>query len=140
MRRAGVWARALWPYDAAVVTIWTLYFTFRRGVRSWPAPNVRGRGRHRSRRHGRRVPAGSDVPGRAEDEHNVLAHQWQVQKNVIKILLFDRVLMDLSPYDLNRGRILFRYPTKRRGGGGVAESLDPATVCAGGEKLRRRRW
>jgi translation initiation factor IF-1 len=41
----------------------------------------------------------------------VLAHQWQVRKNVIKILPFDRVLRELSPYDLNRGRILFRYPT-----------------------------
>ena len=42
--------------------------------------------------------------------HKVLAHiSGKIRKNYIKILPFDRVLVELSPYDLNRGRILFRY-------------------------------
>lgn len=47
-----------------------------------------------------------------ENGHNVLAHiSGKIRKNFIKILPFDRVLVELSPYDLNRGRILFRYRT-----------------------------
>jgi translation initiation factor IF-1 len=42
----------------------------------------------------------------------VLAHiSGKVRKNYIKILPYDRVLVELSPYDLARGRILFRYRT-----------------------------
>jgi translation initiation factor IF-1 len=44
--------------------------------------------------------------------HKVLAHiSGKIRKNYIKILPYDRVLVELSPYDLNRGRILFRYRT-----------------------------
>lgn len=47
-----------------------------------------------------------------ENGHKVLAHiSGKVRKNYIKILPFDRVLMELSPYDLTRGRITFRYRT-----------------------------
>jgi translation initiation factor IF-1 len=42
--------------------------------------------------------------------HKVLAHiSGKIRKNYIKILPFDRVLVEISPYDLERGRILFRY-------------------------------
>jgi translation initiation factor IF-1 len=42
--------------------------------------------------------------------HIVLAHiSGKIRKNYIKVLPFDRVLVELSPYDLTRGRILFRY-------------------------------
>ncbi|AOP46203.1 translation initiation factor IF-1 [Streptomyces lydicus] len=42
--------------------------------------------------------------------HKVLAHiSGKIRKNYIKILPFDRVLVELSPYDLTRGRILYRY-------------------------------
>jgi len=42
--------------------------------------------------------------------HIVLAHiSGKIRKNYIKILPFDRVLIELSQYDLTRGRILFRY-------------------------------
>lgn len=42
--------------------------------------------------------------------HKVLAHlSGKVRMNYIKILPDDRVLVELSPYDLTRGRILFRY-------------------------------
>ncbi|WP_433207801.1 translation initiation factor IF-1 [Nocardia sp. CA-107356] len=44
--------------------------------------------------------------------HTVLAHiSGKIRKNYIKIMPFDRVLVELSPYDLARGRILFRYRT-----------------------------
>ncbi|KAB8193961.1 translation initiation factor IF-1 [Nonomuraea phyllanthi] len=47
-----------------------------------------------------------------ENGHKVLAHiSGKIRKNYIKILPFDRVLVELSPYDLTRGRILYRYRT-----------------------------
>lgn len=45
-----------------------------------------------------------------ENGHKVLAHiSGKIRKNYIKILPYDRVLVELSPYDLTRGRIRFRY-------------------------------
>jgi len=45
-----------------------------------------------------------------QNGHHVLAHiSGKIRKNYIKILPYDRVLVELSPYDLSRGRILFRY-------------------------------
>lgn len=42
--------------------------------------------------------------------HEVLAHvSGKIRMNFIKILPGDRVLVELSPYDLTRGRILYRY-------------------------------
>ena len=42
--------------------------------------------------------------------HQVLAHiSGKIRKNYIKIIPDDRVLVELSPYDLTRGRIIFRY-------------------------------
>ncbi|ANP51379.1 translation initiation factor IF-1 [Streptomyces griseochromogenes] len=42
--------------------------------------------------------------------HTVLAHiSGKIRKNYIKILPYDRVLVELSPYDLTRGRIRYRY-------------------------------
>jgi translation initiation factor IF-1 len=44
--------------------------------------------------------------------HTVLAHiSGKIRKNYIKILPYDRVLVEISPYDLTRGRIVFRYRT-----------------------------
>jgi len=45
-----------------------------------------------------------------QNGHQVLAHiSGKIRKNYIKILPFDRVLVEVSPYDLTRGRILFRF-------------------------------
>ncbi|WP_306321000.1 MULTISPECIES: translation initiation factor IF-1 [unclassified Streptomyces] len=45
-----------------------------------------------------------------DNGHRVLAHvSGKIRKNYIKILLSDRVLVELTPYDLTRGRIVFRY-------------------------------
>jgi translation initiation factor IF-1 len=44
--------------------------------------------------------------------HTVLAHiSGDVRKGYIKTLLEDRVLVELSPCDLSRGRIIFGYRT-----------------------------
>ncbi len=45
-----------------------------------------------------------------DNGHKVLAHiSGRMRKNFIRILEGDRVLVELSPYDLTRGRIVFRY-------------------------------
>lgn len=45
-----------------------------------------------------------------ENGHQVLAHaSGKMRKFFIRILPGDRVRMELSPYDLNRGRIVYRY-------------------------------
>ena len=45
-----------------------------------------------------------------ETNHEVLAHvSGRMRKNFILILPGDRVAVELSPYDLNRGRIVYRY-------------------------------
>lgn len=49
-----------------------------------------------------------------ENGFNVLAHiSGKIRKNYIKILLGDRVLVQLTPYDLTKGRIIYRLPTKK---------------------------
>ena len=45
-----------------------------------------------------------------ESGHEILAHiSGKIRVNYIRILPGDRVLVELSPYDLTRGRILYRY-------------------------------
>jgi len=45
-----------------------------------------------------------------ENDHTVLAHiSGKMRMNYIRILPGDRVLVELSPYDLTRGRIVYRY-------------------------------
>lgn len=44
-----------------------------------------------------------------ENGHQILAHiSGKLRMNYIKILQGDRVKVELSPYDLNRGRITWR--------------------------------
>jgi translation initiation factor IF-1 len=45
-----------------------------------------------------------------ENGHRVLAHiGGKMRMHFIKILLGDKVTVELSPYDLTRGRIVYRY-------------------------------
>jgi translation initiation factor IF-1 len=45
-----------------------------------------------------------------ENGHEVLAYiSGKIRTNFIKILSGDRVAIELSPYDLSRGRITYRY-------------------------------
>ena len=44
-----------------------------------------------------------------ENGHQILAHiSGKLRMNYIKILPGDKVKVELSPYDLNKGRIVFR--------------------------------
>jgi translation initiation factor IF-1 len=44
-----------------------------------------------------------------ENGFTVLAHiSGKIRKNFIKILLGDKVLVQLTPYDLTKGRIIYR--------------------------------
>ena len=46
----------------------------------------------------------------ADGGHEVLAKiSGKMRKNYIRILPGDRVKVELSPYDLSRGRITYRY-------------------------------
>jgi translation initiation factor IF-1 len=45
-----------------------------------------------------------------ENQHRLLAHiSGKMRMHFIKILPGDKVTVELSPYDLTRGRIVYRY-------------------------------
>ncbi|GBD04942.1 MAG: translation initiation factor IF-1 [Chlorobiota bacterium] len=47
---------------------------------------------------------------RLDNGHKVLAHiSGKMRMNFIKILVGDKVTVELSPYDLSKGRITYRY-------------------------------
>ena len=52
-----------------------------------------------------------------ENGHIVMAHiSGKMRKNYIRILKGDRVTVQLTPYDLTKGRIIFRNREKEAGG------------------------
>ena len=45
-----------------------------------------------------------------ENSHEVLAHTaGKLKKNRIRILTGDNVLVEVTPYDLTKGRIIYRF-------------------------------
>ena len=45
-----------------------------------------------------------------DNGHEIIAHvSGKIRMNFIKILPGDRVTVELTPYDLNRGRITYRF-------------------------------
>jgi translation initiation factor IF-1 len=45
-----------------------------------------------------------------ENGHQILAHiSGKMRMNFIKILQGDKVTVEISPYDLSKGRIIYRY-------------------------------
>ncbi|MGD8778999.1 MAG: translation initiation factor IF-1 [Ignavibacteria bacterium] len=45
-----------------------------------------------------------------DNGHKILAHiSGKMRMHFIKILVGDKVAIELSPYDLNKGRITYRY-------------------------------
>lgn len=45
-----------------------------------------------------------------ENGHEILAHiSGKMRMHYIKILTGDRVSLEISPYDLTKGRIIYRY-------------------------------
>ncbi len=50
-----------------------------------------------------------------DNDHEVLAYlSGKMRKYYIRILLGDRVRVELTPYDLTRGRIVYRYKKGRQ--------------------------
>lgn len=44
------------------------------------------------------------------NHHRIMAHpSGKMRKNNIRILPGDRILLEISPYDINRGRIIYRF-------------------------------
>ena len=53
---------------------------------------------------------GTQFKVRLDNDHEVLAYlSGKMRKYYIRILLGDRVRVEISPYDLTRGRIVYRY-------------------------------
>ncbi|MGF1641709.1 MAG: translation initiation factor IF-1 [Rhodospirillales bacterium] len=45
-----------------------------------------------------------------ENDHEILAHTaGKMRKNRIRVLAGDRVSVEMTPYDLTKGRITFRF-------------------------------
>ena len=45
-----------------------------------------------------------------DNEHEVLAHtSGKMRKNRIRVLAGDKVLIEMSPYDLTKGRVTYRF-------------------------------
>jgi translation initiation factor IF-1 len=57
---------------------------------------------------------GTQFRVRLDNGHEVLAYlSGKMRKYYIRILLGDRVTVEMSPYDLTRGRITYRYKKHR---------------------------
>lgn len=53
-----------------------------------------------------------------DNGHEVLAHtSGKMRKNRIRVLVGDEVLVELTPYDLTKGRITYRFMPGRGGPG-----------------------
>ena len=45
-----------------------------------------------------------------ENDHEILAHtSGRMRKNRIRVLTGDKVTVEMTPYDLSRGRITYRF-------------------------------
>ena len=45
-----------------------------------------------------------------ENNHEILAHTaGKLKKNRIRVLTGDNVLVEVTPYDLSKGRIIYRF-------------------------------
>jgi len=45
-----------------------------------------------------------------ENEHEIIAHTaGRMRKNRIRVLAGDKVLVEMTPYDLTKGRITYRF-------------------------------
>lgn len=58
---------------------------------------------------------GTQFRVKLENGHELLAYlSGKMRRYYIRILLGDRVKVEVSPYDLTRGRIIYRYPSGSR--------------------------
>lgn len=57
-----------------------------------------------------------------DNGHKLIAYTaGRMKKNFIRILAGDKVTLELSPYDLNKGRIVFRHLEKRTTAGPMVQ-------------------
>ena len=50
------------------------------------------------------------LPNLLENDHEILGHTaGKMRKNRIRVLVGDEVLVELTPYDLTKGRITYRF-------------------------------
>ncbi|MGH8722792.1 MAG: translation initiation factor IF-1 [Burkholderiales bacterium] len=53
---------------------------------------------------------------RLENGHDIIAYTaGRMKKNRIRTLAGDRVTIEMTPYDLDKGRVIFRYKDQRAG-------------------------
>src|SRR5271168_4439789 len=63
--------------------------------------------------------------------HEIVAYTaGKMKKNRIKTLAGDRVTIEMSPYDLEKGRLIFRHKDERPGGGSGALAPNAARRSA----------
>ena len=52
-----------------------------------------------------------------ENDHEIIAYtSGRMKKNRIKTLVGDRVTVEMTPYDLDKGRVIYRHKDERAGG------------------------
>ncbi len=53
-----------------------------------------------------------------DNDHRIIAYTaGRMRRNRIRSVVGDRVQVEMTPYDLGKGRIIFREPTPGQGGG-----------------------
>ena len=72
--------------------------------------------------------------------HEIVAYTaGKMKKNRIKTLAGDRVTIEMSPYDLEKGRLIFRHKDERPGGpGGAPGGAQRGGAAQRGGQFRRR--
>jgi translation initiation factor IF-1 len=61
-----------------------------------------------------------------DNDHIVIAHTaGKMRKNRIRVLAGDKVTIEMTPYDLTKGRINFRHKDERAGGPGPGGARRP---------------
>jgi translation initiation factor IF-1 len=69
-----------------------------------------------------------------DNGHEIIAYAaGRMRKNRIKTLAGDRVTVEMSPYDLEKGRVIFRHKDER-----AASAAPRPTASRGGAQFRRR--
>jgi translation initiation factor IF-1 len=56
------------------------------------------------------LPNASFLVELEQNRHRMFAHpSGRIRRNNIRILPGDKILLEISPYDITRGRIIYRY-------------------------------
>src|SRR4051794_41940092 len=75
--------------------------------------------------------------GQLDAGHGIVAHTaGKMKKNRIKTLAGDRVTLEMSPDDLEKGRLIFRHKDERAGTGGAPRGAPPRGQVARREGVR----